>query len=625
MLDFQPVARQVFDAFIVATPYAPVDGLFQLDGCYYIVCPGLDLLMRTTELGKGEPETIAAWFAHALRPIGCPIQLVAQAPEGSIRIVLRTGEQQADGFGVLRNNGDFPNELSTRLPAEFPFVGIGERDRTLMVFVSRELTGKEPRILESVLSAMGLPMAFETAIREPKLPELPKEQRNGRMVIVSTRAFAAALPASVAHVLGEDEEFWRSNYRRVFAGDVSVEEALSRPRFESGSACLVSTTFKPSDLRVYLSLYSNVIIEMPLRDRVEDTLASLGVGRRALRDLVSRGDVVFVAPQSFERYDVNFLAELTDASPRAVIGTRRLAAASHLEQLEANPLFLFPGTSLDRRVLLRCIERAGREHPAASDFSDVLVNALSHVWRHWEWALHQRGAMASVAGPLAFVAREALRKLSGKDYFMELGGAALHIEWAAALGAHYAPFSSTSYSEEGHARFVLALQSGFTKSSRTVATAAEFSVAEDLLVLDGGVDLIDFVTAMGEGDLKRFRELVRGLARPGRTSEEITEVVEMWNGQVRAYERRPDRLKSMNLTGFALGTASKILGAPDLVSLSAVLLPMLPGALTLLNEELLGDAASLAKALDAVNGKLAGVHRDAVLLARMKKLVKGMK
>jgi hypothetical protein len=52
---------------------------------------------------------------------------------------------------------------------------------------------------------------------------------------------------------------------------------------------------------------------------------------------------------------------------------------------------------------------------------------------------------------------------------------------------------------------------------------------------------------------------------------------------------------------------------------------MLPGALTLLNEELMGDTSSLSKALDAVNAKLAGVHRDAVLLARLRKLVKGMK
>jgi hypothetical protein len=521
---------------------------------------------------------------------------------------------------------DFSNEISTRLPSEFPFVGATERDATLIVLVSRELTASEIVVLGSVLDAMGTPMRFETAVATPRPPEVPTERPNsGGVIIASTRAFAAALPRSVADLVAEDEDFWRSNYRKVFAGDVSVEQALSRPRYEPGSACVVGTTFKPNDLRSYLSLYSHVVIQMPLRDNVENTLSAFGVSRRALRDLVVRGDVVFLAPQSIERYDVDFLAELTDANPRSVVGTRRLGAASYGEQLRSNPLFVFPGTSLERRTLLRGIERAGRDHPGARDFSEVLVKALSRVWGYWEWNLHRRGAMASVAGPLAFVAREALLKITGKDYFIELGSAALHVEWASALGAHYAPFTGSDYSEEGHARFLTALQAGFGDSSRTVAAASEFAVAEDLLVIDGGIDIVDFVTAMGHGDLRRFRSLVRGLARPGRSPEEVAEIIEMWNGQIRAYERRPDRLKSMNLAGFSLGTAAKLLGAPDLLSLSAAILPTLPGALTLLNEELAGDVRSLSTTLDAVNARLASVHRDAVLLARMRKLVKGMK
>jgi hypothetical protein len=624
MLDFEPGAQQVFDAFIVATPHAPVEGLFRLEATYYIVCPGLDMPMKALD-SQGESETVASWFGHALRPLGYPIRLVAQAPEGSEKVSLRTGRQNADGFGIVRVPGIFSHELSMRLPAEFPYVGITERDRTLIVLLSRELRDDEPQALAAVLDTMGMPMPFETAVRDPKPAELPKERLGGPMFIASVRGFAAALPTSVAHFLGEDEEFWRSNYRRVFTGDLSAEEALGRPRFAPGSACLVGTTLRPSDLRAYLSLYSNVVVEMPLHDRVDDTLAAFGVTRKVLRDLVARGDVTFVAPQSVERYDVSFIAELADANPRSIVGTRRLAAASHREQLRTNPLFVFPGTSIERRVLLRSLERSGREHPPAREFTDVLVKALSHVWGYWEWNLNQRGAMAFIAGPLAFVAREALQKLYGKDYFIEAGAAALYIEWASALGAHYATSSSQGYSDEGHARFVTALQSGFAGSSRAMARAAEFSVAEDLLVIDDGVDVIDFVTSTGQGDLKRLRELVRGLARPGRTPEEIAEVIEMWNGQIRAYERRPERLKSMSLTGFALAAATKMIGAPELVSLSAAILPALPAALTLLNEEILGDVPMLSTALDTVNARLAGVHPDAVLLARMRKLVKGMR
>lgn len=233
--------------------------------------------------------------------------------------------------------------------------------------------------------------------------------------------------------------------------------------------------------------------------------------------------------------------------------------------------------------------------------------------------------MASIAGPLAQVARAMLLALTGVDYFIEMGAAATDVEWAAAMGAHFAPFDSDEYSEVGHARFLVALQSGVERKATSIANPTAFSVAKDLLVVDNEVDVMDFVQELGNGDLARFRTLVRSIAAPDRTPEEIEEVIDLWNRQIRAYERRPDRLRSMGLTGLALGTISKMAGAPDLISLSATLLPMVPAGLTYLDEDLLKDRAALSSTIDAVNARLAGVHRDSVLLARMKKLVKGMK
>jgi hypothetical protein len=99
----------------------------------------------------------------------------------------------------------------------------------------------------------------------------------------------------------------------------------------------------------------------------------------------------------------------------------------------------------------------------------------------------------------------------------------------------------------------------------------------------------------------------------------------MWNAQIRAYERRPDRLRSMSLVGFALGALSKVVGAPDLVSISSVVGAALPAALTLLNEEIVGERASVGSLLDKLNGGLASAEPNAVLLSRMRKRVAGMK
>jgi len=233
--------------------------------------------------------------------------------------------------------------------------------------------------------------------------------------------------------------------------------------------------------------------------------------------------------------------------------------------------------------------------------------------------------MAASSGPLARVASALAQDIWGKDYFIELGAAAPSIEWASALGASFAPYESESYSEVGHAAILLAIHSGVERAPTQLARATEFSVAKDLLVVDSDVDVLDFIHELQVGDLARFRELVRGVARPSRTAEEIEEAVSMWSRQISAYERRPDRLRSMSLVGFALGALSKVIGAPDLVSISAVVGAALPAAITLLNEEVVGERASVGAIVDSANARLANVQPGTVLLSRMRKLVRGMK
>ncbi|MGK3966823.1 hypothetical protein WMF01_40285 [Sorangium sp. So ce1667] len=250
---------------------------------------------------------------------------------------------------------------------------------------------------------------------------------------------------------------------------------------------------------------------------------------------------------------------------------------------------------------------------------------LSEAWPYYEHAIHVRGAMASTVGPLAHVARALARDIWGNDYFIELGSAALAIEWASALGASFAPFETDEYSEVGHAELLLALHSGVERRPTSLARATEFSVAKKLLVLDNDVDVFDFVHELQAGDLARLRALVRGIARPSRTAEEIEDIVSMWNRQISAYERRADRLKTMSLAGFALGAVSKVSGVPDLVSISTVIAAAMPAALTILNEEVAGERASVGGFIDGINARLANVQPSAVLLSRMRKMVKGMK
>jgi hypothetical protein len=618
-LDFEPIARQVYDDFLLSLSGVPVEGLFRRDGQYFIVSPALGMK-------RDEGRTVAEWFDAERRPLAHPIFLVDRRPEGAEELASRTADEVQSAFGVVRTANDIIRDLAVRLPLTFPLLSVGVEDRLLVITVSRPLDRSERVQLDSAVAATGAPLPLSVRVDGGSTGLAGNGAVKAAKFELAPARLRPDLPAAVRSFLEEDEACWRDHFRRAWSGDLTAEQLLGDGRRPAdGSACLVATTFRPGNIRSYLSLYNTVVLVVPLEGRVEDALDGLGITRRELVELAARKKVLFVAPQSVERYDAAFLAALVEVGSWAVTGSRRLAAAVHADQVTRNPLLVLPGTALDRRTVLRALRRLAEARPEASDVMLALADGLANAWPFYEHSLHVRGAMASIAGPLAHVSRELARRLTGNDYFIELGAAAQNVEWASALGAHFAPFESDEYTELGHAKLLVAIHGGVLRDALPLARASEFEVAEELLVVDSDVDVLDFVTTLGEGDMARFRGLVRGIARPGRPAEEIDDLVAKWNRQVRAYERRPDRLKSMGLGGLLLGTAAKLAGAPDIVSLSAAVLPGIPALLTYVQEDLVGERASLGTVLDGLNARLATVPREAVLLARLKKLVKGMK
>lgn len=614
-LDLEPRARLTFAIFLIAEPSALVEGLFEKDGSFWIVCPNL----ATT---RADGKTIAEWFAYSVRPAAHPIDLRAKRPEGARLLEPCSPDEMADGYGIARSLEAERRFLAMLLPTGFPLDGIRVDDRELYVQVERELTAAETESLHAALDRTGeaLPVHVEVTGGAPKA-----YKRGDGIDLTPVRLLSGTLPEVVRASTEEDEAFWRDNYRRVLRGQLPLAAIVS-PRDPTAPACLVATTFPTENVRSYLSLYSSVVLHLPLADRVDSVLQTLGISRRDLLSLVSSGHVSFVAPQSIDRYDASFLADILSVSRTAVTLSRRLAAAAWADQFARNPIFTPPSDVLHRRAILRVIGRIAdaAKDPHFSGYLRAFARSLSEAWQFQEYSLHTRGAMAALNGPLARVATGVMEYLSGKNFFIELGSSATSIEWASALGLHYAPFVSDSFSELGHCEVLLAFNTGAVRG-RPLAQPTEFKVAEDLLVLDMDADVNSLVRDLGTGDLARFRTLVRDLAVPCRPQEELADLVRDWNDQVRRYSNRRDRVRSMGLVGAALGAATA-LGVPPLQALSAALVPAL---VTLFHEELAAVSASVGIALDEANAKLAMVsidsrpiHRDAVLLARMRTVTK---
>lgn len=156
-LDFEPNARQVYDDFLVSLPDVPVEGLFALNGRYFIVSPAL-------KTPKGDGRTVAEWFEHERLPLGLPIRLAQNRPDGAVELATRSAEEVCSGYGVVRTLADVSKELAVRLPKSFPLVSTSEVERTLVVTVSRPLSPEERARLDSVLASTGDPLPLEVRI-----------------------------------------------------------------------------------------------------------------------------------------------------------------------------------------------------------------------------------------------------------------------------------------------------------------------------------------------------------------------------------------------------------------------------------------------------------------------------
>lgn len=111
-LDFEPIARQVYDVFLVSLPGVPVEGLFRQEHKLFIVSPELDALVP-------DGRTVKAWFDNSLRPIGMPIHVVAMRPAESVEVLHRSRDELSDGFGTVRTGDTAARDFSVFLPATF--------------------------------------------------------------------------------------------------------------------------------------------------------------------------------------------------------------------------------------------------------------------------------------------------------------------------------------------------------------------------------------------------------------------------------------------------------------------------------------------------------------------------
>ncbi len=614
--DFRESARCCYETLALVVPDVQLKGLFTDGTQYFFVCAG-----ATTRLVDGQP--LGTWFYGRHVPICSPFVVCEAAPVGGTEVPARTAEEIALAKGHASTIRQIWSQLSLALPHDFPLVDIRDGEGFVRVVVADKLADDEADLLAQAVREIGLVPPYEVEVDAGPAAVAPADG----FMLTPARALAPSLTSALAVLVEEDEEHWRASRIGLLTA-VGAEPVQRGPWNDlQGSACLVSTTFKPDNIRRYFSFYSQVVLVAPLASRLEDTLKCLSVTRHELTSLVASGHVRVLFPQSLDRYDQKWVEELAEAGADGLLFSRRLTSVALQDMRRRLPVLFTPAPVLNDRTFLRSLSMAIDAAPAhARPFFSAMLTTLPECWDKLESALNLCGAMAALDGPLVRFAAKLLHDLTGRNLWLELGSASAPLEWAGALGADYCPAEHEEYSEAGAAALLSALHTGFGGAGAPSVISQELVLADNLLGVDNDADIASFVRDLGASDRDRLRALVRDLSKANPSEDEVRDAIDKWNSFVRKYELKPDRVRAFGLAGIVLAGAKALSGGPSaLATVTPWLAALMPYVMTHLSEDLVRENALLGRFLDRVNGALAGAPPNAVLLSRMRKRVSAMK
>jgi hypothetical protein len=120
------------------------------------------------------------------------------------------------------------------------------------------------------------------------------------------------------------------------------------------------------------------------------------------------------------------------------------------------------------------------------------------------------------------------------------------IEWALGLGASYIPRDFAGYDETHHSHLI-ASYLGRTRFLPTDPVANRMHIVTEGLLALSGVPPLEVARNFQGLPASRFRGVARNLMRATSSAAELEETVEKMNADVKAFERRADRLASWRM------------------------------------------------------------------------------
>ncbi|MCK8095286.1 hypothetical protein [Pseudoalteromonas sp. 1CM17D] len=397
------------------------------------------------------------------------------------------------------------------------------------------------------LGYQGYDYVFDVETTIPDYPGKVEHKPNtyNNMQLTASGLIQKQFPQQLLARYEEDEDFWIQNRHSVFSGDETEQrDRFLLPNFEiKKTRCFVdASVFPRQNIRVYLTLYEQVVIALPLKSEAEYFYRMFKMNQHELKELVARGRLLFAIPQNLSRYSKELLLDIISVNPNAILFSRRLAATT-IQGIQKKSGIIGTTFSSDEQYNFL-------HHCSRIDNLDIQRFALmlSEQWQFGEFLVNKEGATSAHRLGISNLAVKSFQD-RGRDLLIELTTASSSYEYAQGLGAHHFPFDDENYSEVAACQIVSGLYNGVTGNSQQVRESELSMLLNEIFAINNDMNVLELDSALSCSLIRSIPNIVKDY---GNMDEgEYFHKLRTLKQEIKAIESNKARLSKLNISGFA--------------------------------------------------------------------------
>ncbi|HIF9459158.1 TPA: hypothetical protein ACX6SN_003836 [Photobacterium damselae] len=489
---------------------------------------------------------------HRFHTLGVPpATIVGETLDTYCVIESRSKFEKTQSHGQPMTMDETINQLVLHIPRKYqPFhVDFSWATNEFKLILKKAITKKEQQEIQLICESLGYQgydyiFEVDSTIADYLGEVDSKPNSYNNMQLIASGLIQKQFPRQLLTRYEEDEDFWIQNRHSVFSRDeIEQRDRFLLPNFETKQTkCFVDASIFPrQNIRVYLTLYEQVVIALPLNIDAEYFYNMFKINKYEFKELIARGRLLFVAPQNIIRYSQEILLDIISINPEAIIFSRRLAAAT-IQGIQKKSGIV--GTTFSSDEQYHFLHQCSR-----IDNSDVQRFALmlSEQWQFGEFLVNKEGATAAHRLGISNLAVKSFQD-KGRDLLIELTTAGSSYEYAQGLGAHHFPFDGDNYSEAIACQIVSGLYNGVANSQHVRESELQILLSE-IFAVNNDMDVLELDSALSSSLIRSLPSIIKEYANLD--EEEYFNKLSALNQELKTIENNKARLSKLNISGFA--------------------------------------------------------------------------